>query len=74
MKEIYIVKVQMKRRLLFKTYYTSTTQIFGRYLNKETAERVAKEYQKELDRLTLHNLFKKLVYRIDKVQIETEYI
>lgn len=73
MRKLYSIKIKMKKRFPIGKY-TGRTITFGRYWDKDIAERVANKHQKELDKIKLSNLLKKLWYKIGRVQVETKYI
>ena len=73
MNKVYVVKLRMKKRIPIGTY-TSKTKIFGRYWDRQIAEKIAQTYQKERDKINFHTLLQKILYKVEKVKIETNFI
>ncbi len=71
MRTVYIVQVRMKKRIPFGMT-TGRTEIFGRYWDKQMAEKEAQACQKECDKINFRTLLIKTLYKVGKVEIETQ--
>lgn len=69
MRIVYVVQVRMKKRIPFGMI-TGRTEIFGRYWDKQIAEKEAQAWQKKIDKINFHNLLIKILYKVGKVEIE----